>query len=60
MDQKIKMVWEYQGKQFPNKKDLCLHFRLSTCKFEGKLKDKEIIKLTQQAGANGNITKKYR
>lgn len=49
------MRYEYQGLQFPNKKELREHFNLSTCKFEAKLKDKEIIKITQQAPANEKL-----
>lgn len=46
-------IWFYKGLGFPDKKSLRQHFNLSTCKFNGKVKDNEIIKLTnQQASAN--------
>lgn len=51
------MVWEYRGQQFPNKYTLVKQFGLSTCKFEAKVKEGEIIKLTKQANANYDKTK---
>lgn len=55
------MLWKYKGLTFPNKKELIKHFQLSTCKFESKVKDGEIIKLTniQQAFANENQNNFY-
>lgn len=50
-------LWEYQGERFPNKYALVKKFNLSTAKFKSKIKDKEIIKLTQQAKANENNRK---
>lgn len=50
-------IWSYKGLTFPNKKELREYFQLSTCKFNCKVKDGEIIKLTnnQQATANENL-----
>lgn len=46
-------IWFYKGLGFPDKKSLRQYFNLSTCKFNGKVKDNEIIKLNnQQASAN--------
>lgn len=39
------MVWMYRGNKFPNKYTLVKKYGFSTCKFQNKIKDGEIIKL---------------
>jgi hypothetical protein len=48
------MLWEYKGKQFPNKKDLRFHFQLSSCQFDAKVKYQEIKKLKTTSSSYEN------
>lgn len=47
-------LWEYKGKKFPSKKELRNHFGFSSCKFDQKVKNNEIIKLKTTSTSYGN------
>lgn len=47
--EKEKLIWIYQGKEYPDRKQLKKENNLSTSRFNAKIRDKEIITQIQCA-----------